>query len=178
MSLESSVAIIVALVAIAISIWQTNQTRKAITQDFRFERAETVRHFTQLYFDFVEKHKGKLTSERFKDQELAFAFWSLLSTEYYFYREGAIPHLIFASWVVDVEEFYAESSEVWQSHSDYLRHYEFLHPDMIEFFSEIYKFSNMGLSRQQLHHQIMDYVYNLSQTKTDTLPSISKDLWS
>lgn len=155
---------ITAIVAIVISIRQGKQTERALAQDNKFEQAETVRHFTELYFKFVEERQGKVTFDKLKKENVVSAYWSLLSTEYYFYREGAIPPLMFASWVVDLAELYEESNDVWESHSDFLKAYRYLHPDMLTFFENIRKLSGLG-NTEQIHCQIKNFVYEWLKAK-------------
>ncbi len=156
-----------AIVAIVISVRQGKQTEKALTQDDKFEQAQTVRHFTQLYFDFAEKRQGNVTFDKLKKEGVVSAFWSLLSTEYYFYREGAIPPIMFASWVVDLAELYAENLDGWESHHDFLKAYRYLHPDMIGFFEKIYELSGLG-DVEQIHYQIKDFVYEWVGAKEES----------
>jgi hypothetical protein len=150
--------IFIAFLALAVSIWQGRQTTKALKQDFQFEQAETVHHFSHIYLQDIETD-DEVKPRDFDHEKWSSKYWGLLNMEFYFFDTKVIPERMFALWMADLAEQYEKDSKAWESHHKFLEFYETIYPNMKTFFTKIHEFSeqrDIGLR----HEEIWKYVQN------------------
>lgn len=130
---EAQVGIITALITAIAAIAAFLQYRKTL-------QVNTVLHFTKEYFSLVQEI-GKEPEDFTENNEWA-KYWSLHSTEFYFYKNNAIPPKMYALWIIEVAELYREKPKAWESHEKFLCTYKHLYPEMVTFFTKVRKISS------------------------------------
>lgn len=158
----SVTAAIVALLISAIALFfngvKTRESTKALVLDQQLARGNAVMHFTSRFFDLLKE--GEPVS-KFSDTDWAYQFWSLHSTEFYFFQHGMLPAFMYTLWMIDLAKLYckeAHGAKIRKSHTDHLETYSFNYPDMIEFFNEIYERAKSCDNENMRNRRIAEYV--------------------
>ncbi len=145
MTLYEFLSFVVAIVAVVISIIavfyngvQIKQATKAILLQQQISRGDAVMHFTDRYFELV---KNGEPSKKFNDENWEYQFWSLHSTEFYFFHQGILPVFMYSLWMIDLANLYSQNgdSKIRSSHEKHLKTYSFNYPEMIAFYTEIHR---------------------------------------
>ena len=100
------------LMACATAIFSALQTRKAsqaLLLQQQLMRGGVIESFTGRFYDLLRE--GELHN-KIKEEEWAYQFWSLLSTEFYFFHHGILPQFMFTLWMVDLSILYKDSNEI------------------------------------------------------------------
>ena len=134
--------IFISIIALSVAIMTAYSTHKQYQENVKTSQANTVLHFTQEYFSLF-KDTEKEIKELIKEAKWANKYWSLLSSEFYFYKANSIPKHMYALWIIEVVELYA-TTEARGSHKKFLDFYNVLYPEMGEFFTEVYKISKIA----------------------------------
>jgi hypothetical protein len=131
------ISAVVAGVSCVISFWalrvSRNQAELAADANDHAKQighGQAVIHFSSRYFDLMNR------GPRFDDAQWTYQFWSLHSTEFYFFHMGWLPEFMYELWMVELSSIYRIYG-VWASHEKYLNHYSTNYPEMYDFFQEI-----------------------------------------
>jgi hypothetical protein len=145
MSAFESVSIIIGAVALILSSGalifnsiQTRQTNKSLLANQQLERGNAVLHFTTRFFDLV---KNGSPEAQLSDPEWSYQFWSLHTSEFYFYHHGILPIFMYTLWMMDLCKFYTgtEGEKVRATHVKYLKTYSFHYKEMADFYNQLYQ---------------------------------------
>lgn len=145
----SFLSILIAVVSLAVSFLgaraaqkQADQAESAVLLSVQISKSEAISHFTDRFFDLL-KDKGDHSIEEklIRDPGWAYQFWSLQSTEFYFFHHRVIPLFMYTLWMVDLAAMYvgAKGEQIRQSHQAYLDKYSLNYDEMCGFFDEMYK---------------------------------------
>jgi hypothetical protein len=136
------------------------QARRA-SQTFRFtqqiERSEAVAHFTGQFLSLLS---GGDPAKLILNADWAYRFWSLQSTEFYFFHHGILPKFIYTLWMVDLASLYSGPSgrRALETHEEFLRAYAVNYPAMVDFFKGVRAIACAGSDPSQQSAQIAGYV--------------------
>lgn len=120
-------------------------------------RAQVLMNFSTRFFEIVKN--GSLHS-KIEDEQWAYQYWSLLSTEFYFFHHKIIPAMIYGLWMTDLAKLYIKFSKVRQMHVDYLNTYSYNYGNMVKFYEEIYNISLKSEDGTVKDTEIFDFVRN------------------
>jgi hypothetical protein len=153
-SAEVQVNIIIAFIAGITAIAAYVQYRNTL-------QANTVLHFTKEYFSLGKEPKD------FKQEDWN-KYWSLHSTEFYFYKSKAIPAKMYALWIIEVADIYHDIPVSREYHQEFLSIYKVLYPEMTEFFTKVCDISK-NEDKAQRHKEIAKLIipYNMSWTSEE-----------
>lgn len=110
---------------------QADKATEANDQARRIGQSDAIIHFTSRFFDLMKEGAD------FTNDKWAYQFWSLQSTEFYFFHNGWIPAFMYRLWMVELASLYLSSKQIWGSHDIYLSKYPSSYREMVEFFQEI-----------------------------------------
>lgn len=155
-------ALCISCIAVIFSGIQTKKASDALLLQQQLIRGNVIEHFTGRFFDLLKE--GEL-HKKIKEEEWAYQFWSLLSTEFYFFHHGILPHFMFTLWMIDLSNLYAGSDgkEIKQSHKKYLDTYSFLYEDMTSFFDNIHQISQENTHDMGRNKAISEFTMNWYQ---------------
>jgi hypothetical protein len=130
---------------------QTRQANRQLAANQQQERGTAVLHFTSRFFDLAKAGRPEF---QLNNPEWAYEFWSLHTTEFYFFHHGILPVFMYTLWMMDLANFYSgeQGDQNRKSHVDYLHTYSFHYPEIGLFYEEIYtiaKTSGDELSRNR-----------------------------
>ena len=137
-SILAAISVIVAAVSCAISFWALRTSRRqadlaadANDRASQIAHGQAVIHFSSRYFDLMNR------GPRFYDPRWTYQFWSLHSTEFYFFHMGWLPDFMYELWMVELASMYSAHGQVWTSHEEYLNCYSINYPEMWNFFRKL-----------------------------------------
>jgi hypothetical protein len=158
MKISDLAIIISAIGVIAAIIFQTIQTIRSIqTQKMQREmiRAQVLMNFSTRFYEIVKNGSLRLKIE---DEQWAYQYWSLLSTEFYFFHHKIIPSDIYALWMTDLAKLYVQSEKTRQMHEEYLGTYSYNYANMVIFFKEINDIAKTDGEENSQHSKIFEFV--------------------
>lgn len=123
-------------------------------------RAQVLMNFSTRFFEIVKN--GSLYS-KIEDEQWAYQYWSLLSTEFYFFHNRIIPAMVYAFWMTDLSKLYTKFSKVRQMHVDYLHTYSYNYGDMVAFYDAIYNISLQPGDQTTKDKSIFEFVKKWQQ---------------
>jgi len=167
--LTSFVVVIISSIALYFNGRQSQKAADAILLQQELTKANVVEHFTGRFFDLLRDGRFH---EKILEPEWSYQFWSLLSTEFYFFHHGILPKLMYTLWMIDLAKAYSDDTQgnnVRQTHIKYLDTYSFQYSEMTSFFEEIFKISKIAHEKER-NDKIEKFVVNwLSKNKRDIL---------
>jgi hypothetical protein len=164
MTIFEQISVVVLLVALLVSIItvlfngiQTKRSTETLRLGQQIARSEAVMHFTDCYFDLAKEGKA---SEKIADPRWAYRYWSLHTTEFYFFHHGILPLFMYSLWVIYLTQLYCGENGklVRDSHEGYLSQYSFDYPEMIHFFNEVHKICETCSDENLRNRGISDFV--------------------
>jgi hypothetical protein len=160
----------VSISAVFYSARQTGLAVSALQLNQQVSRAQSVIHFTNRFFDLVEKGEP---CNRFNDQNWIYQFWSLHATEFYFFHHGIIPTFMYSLWMIDLAALYdcSNGPAIRETHKNYLESYSLNYIEMIEFYHSIYEIArdcdDVILRNRKVSRFVMDWI---GKNKGEILP--------
>ena len=112
---------------------------------------------TSQFFDLLKE--GNL-NDKIKKPDWSYRFWSILSTEFYFFHHGILPSFMFTLWMIDLSGIYSgtDGEEIRKSHMKYLDTYSFLYADMTGFFSQLHTIAKECSHDSERNQKVSEYV--------------------
>jgi hypothetical protein len=142
-SILAAISVVVAVLSCAISFWAFRTSRRqadlaadANDRARQIAHGQAVIHFSSRYFDLMNRGR------RFDDTRWTYQFWSLHSTEFYFFDMGWLPEFMYELWMVELASMYGAHGQVWTSHEEYLNSYSTNYPEMWDFFRRIHELAS------------------------------------
>ena len=128
--------------------------------DQQLARGNAVIHFTSRFFDLLRGSMAKELLEMLSDENWAYQFWSLHSTEFFFFQHGILPTFMYSLWMIDLSKVYSSPNgdAIRKSHVKYLQAYSFNYPAMIEFFDGIQNIATKHPDENLRNRQVWNYV--------------------
>jgi hypothetical protein len=140
MSQYEFISILVGLVAVSVSAFamiftgvQARRASQALLFAEQIEKGEAVAHFSGQFLQLIaDGEPGTMVS----NDLWAYRYWSLQSTEFYFFHHRILPPFIYTLWMADLAVLYAGSSgpTAIRTQRAFLKPYEECYPQMIRFF--------------------------------------------
>lgn len=169
-----ALSLVLSVISIAISAFtvvftrkQANQAEQQVLISAEISRSEAVSHFTDRFFDLLKEVKqGSVAQQIVDDPGWAYQFWSLESTEFYFFHHGVLPLFMYSLWMIDLADLYAGESgqSIRASHAAYLDRYALNYNEMCEFFDHIYQLSKSHNNASIRNREIANWVAGWLQT--------------
>ena len=151
------IALLISAGALIFNGIQTYQANIGLTARQQLERGTAVLHFTSRFFDLV---KAGRPESRLRNPEWAYEFWSLHTTEFYFFHHGILPVFMYTLWMMDLASFYCgePGEQNRQSHVEYLHTYSFHYPEIGAFYEEIYSIARSSGDELSRNRHITRFV--------------------
>jgi hypothetical protein len=109
MSPFEMISVIVGLIALLISAGalvfngiQIRQASMGLNANQQLERGTAVLHFTSRFFDLVKEGRPEAN---LANPKWAYEFWSLHTSEFYFFHHGILPVFMYTLWMMDLVLF-------------------------------------------------------------------------
>jgi len=141
------------------------QARRA-SQTFQFtqqiQRSEAVAHFTGQFLSLLAGgDPGKLIH----NADWAYRFWSLQSTEFYFFHHGILPRFIYTLWMVDLAALYSGPSgrRAIDTYEEFMTSYAVNYPAMVDFFGGIRNLACADCDADERSRRVARYVEEWQQ---------------
>ncbi|MBN2286277.1 MAG: hypothetical protein JXI43_07500 [Tissierellales bacterium] len=158
--LTAIVVVIISSIALYFNGKQTKRAAETIELQQQLAKANVIEHFTGRFFDLLRD--GKL-HVKIVDPDWAYQFWSLLSTEFYFFHHGILPKLMYTLWMMDLASIYCDEENgenVRKSHVKYLDTYSIQYSKMTDFFEEICNIAKQSSNEKARNDRIQAYVFS------------------
>ena len=97
----ATLAVIFSGIAIFFQGSQTRRMSKSLELDQQNSLGNATIHFTSRFMDLVRDGKA---IEKIDDPDWSYRFWTLISTEFYFFHHQMLPHFMFKLWMYDLCE--------------------------------------------------------------------------
>ncbi len=144
-SVTNLLTIVISVLALVISgaVYLSSRKQTNTARDQAEIAARSYRHARQIgHSQAVLQFIGQFTElmnagPKFDDSSWSYVFWSLHSTEFYFYHNDMLPEFIYQLWMMDLASLYVDDDAAWRTHDKYLTNYQFGYGEMREFFEEI-----------------------------------------
>jgi hypothetical protein len=136
---------------------QTFQANRGLSANQQLERGTAVLHFTSRFFDLVKDGDPEI---QLLKPEWAYEYWSLHTTEFYFFHHGILPIFMYTLWMMDLANYYCgEHGDLYRkSHIEFLHTYSFHYKEMGDFYEDIYKIAKTSSDDSSRNRKITEFV--------------------
>lgn len=162
------IAIIIAISSLLFTYFATNAARKQADEaekarllTIQFTKSDATIHFTDRFFELLKEVKSHgIEQHILSDRTWAYQFWSLQSTEFYFFHHGILPTFMYSLWMVDLAQMYAgeNGEEIRASHNAYLKVYSLNYDAMSNFFEHLFQLAKTYSDQTMRNEAITTWV--------------------
>lgn len=165
--LVSVVSILVAGASYFAAKKQADQAEKSVELSLQISKSDSLSHFTDRFFDLLKEiGSGGIEEKLLTDAAWAYQFWSLQSTEFYFFHHGILPTFMYSLWMTDLAQLYTGTNgeKIRASHQAYLNTYSLNYDEMCSFYENMYRLAKTPGNTATVNKEIATWISGWIET--------------